>query len=195
MRRCRLRRLIRSVCVSGLSLRSIASGLDHAPSRVAARSPQMVVCAATGHGSDRAAWRRATRPKPCKLAANPVLRAIVEEKLATLVAAADRGSSASPTPTSRRCRCRTRASTAPVVQSRGALNKELTRLSAHRAGHPPPEGCSASRPSWRPAEHPAHLRTAGRGRGPGGARALGGRPRLRQGDEPVATLVERRPAT
>ena len=32
--------------------------------------------------ADLAAWSRATRPKPCKLAGNPVLRAIVEEKLA-----------------------------------------------------------------------------------------------------------------
>jgi len=31
--------------------------------------------------SDKAAWKRATRPKACKLATNPVLRAIVEEKL------------------------------------------------------------------------------------------------------------------
>jgi IS30 family transposase len=32
--------------------------------------------------ADVAAWSRATRPKTCKLAGNPVLRAIVEEKLA-----------------------------------------------------------------------------------------------------------------
>ncbi|QWZ10063.1 IS30 family transposase [Nocardioides panacis] len=32
--------------------------------------------------ADLAAWSRATRPKPCKLADNPTLRAIVEEKLA-----------------------------------------------------------------------------------------------------------------
>jgi IS30 family transposase len=33
------------------------------------------------HHADKAAWRRARRPKPSKLAQNPVLRGIVEEKL------------------------------------------------------------------------------------------------------------------
>ena len=33
------------------------------------------------HHADRTAWRRARRPKPSKLAENPVLRAVVEEKL------------------------------------------------------------------------------------------------------------------
>jgi IS30 family transposase len=32
--------------------------------------------------ADAAAWSRATRPKQCKLAGNPVLRAIVEDELA-----------------------------------------------------------------------------------------------------------------
>ena len=67
---------------AGLSLRAIAAQLGRAPSTVSRE------VAANGgrrryraHGSDRQAWSRATRPKACKLATNPALRAIVEEKL------------------------------------------------------------------------------------------------------------------
>lgn len=67
---------------AGLSLRAIAAQLGRAPSTVSRE------VAANGgrrryraHGSNRQAWSRATRPKACKLATNPALRAIVEEKL------------------------------------------------------------------------------------------------------------------
>jgi IS30 family transposase len=66
----------------GMTMRAIAAQLGRAPSTVSRE------VAANGgrrryraHLSDRTAWSRATRPKSCKLAANPVLRAIVEEKL------------------------------------------------------------------------------------------------------------------
>ncbi|MFC5983524.1 IS30 family transposase [Knoellia sp. GCM10027209] len=67
---------------AGLSLRAIAAQLGRAPSTVSRE------VAANGgrrryraHGSGRQAWSRASRPKACKLATNPALRAIVEEKL------------------------------------------------------------------------------------------------------------------
>jgi IS30 family transposase len=67
---------------AGKTLRAIAAVLGRAPSTVSRE-------VATNGGrrgyravrSDKAAWRRAERPKACKLATNPALRAIVEEKL------------------------------------------------------------------------------------------------------------------
>jgi len=67
---------------AGLSYRVIAAGLGRDPStvsrEVAANSGRRQYRAAR---ADRQAWTRATRPKVCKLAANLVLRDIVEEKL------------------------------------------------------------------------------------------------------------------
>jgi len=67
---------------AGLSLRAIAGQLGRAPSTITRE------VAANGGRSryrasraDQMAWSRATRPKPCKLATRPALRAIVEEKL------------------------------------------------------------------------------------------------------------------
>lgn len=67
---------------AGRGLRAIARTLGRAPSTISRE-----VAANGGRRgyralrSDQAAWRRAERPKPCKLATNPALRAIVEEKL------------------------------------------------------------------------------------------------------------------
>jgi len=67
---------------AGLSLRAIAIGLGRSPSTVsreiAANGGLRRYRAAP---ADRQAWARATRPKACKLAENPLLRGIVEEKL------------------------------------------------------------------------------------------------------------------
>jgi len=67
---------------AGLSYRAIAAGLGRDPStvsrEVAANRGRRQYRAAR---ADRQAWTRATRPKVCKLAANLVLRDIVEEKL------------------------------------------------------------------------------------------------------------------
>ena len=67
---------------AGLSYRAIAADLGRDPStvsrEVAANSGRRQYRAAR---ADRQAWTRATRPKVCKLAANLVLRDIVEEKL------------------------------------------------------------------------------------------------------------------
>ena len=68
---------------AGRSIRAIALALGRAPSTISrevnANGGRRRYRAAR---ADLAAWSRATRPKPCKLAGNPVLRAIVEEKLA-----------------------------------------------------------------------------------------------------------------
>jgi len=67
---------------AGLSLRAIAAQLGRAPSTI---SREVAVNGGRrryrAHLSDHQAWSRATRPKACKLAANPAVRAIVEEKL------------------------------------------------------------------------------------------------------------------
>ena len=67
---------------AGLSLRAIAAQLGRAPSTI---SREVAVnggrAGYRAHNSDRQAWSRATRPKACKLAANPALRDIVEDKL------------------------------------------------------------------------------------------------------------------
>lgn len=66
---------------AGRSLRAIAAGMGRAPSTISRE-----VAGNGGRGyratrSDRLAWERATRPKPCKLAANVALAGIVEAKL------------------------------------------------------------------------------------------------------------------
>jgi IS30 family transposase len=67
---------------AGRSIRAIAAALG--------RSPSTVSREVNGNGgprryraarADLQAWARAARPKACKLASNPVLRAIVEDKL------------------------------------------------------------------------------------------------------------------
>jgi IS30 family transposase len=67
---------------AGMSLRAIAAQLGRAASTV---SREVTINGGRrqyrAHHSDRRAWSRATRPKACKLATNPVLRAIVEDKL------------------------------------------------------------------------------------------------------------------
>ena len=67
---------------AGLSLRAIAAGLGRAPSTISRE-----VAAHGGRGryragrADQEAWARARRRKVCKLAADPVLRAIVGDQL------------------------------------------------------------------------------------------------------------------
>ena len=67
---------------AGMSLRAIAAQVGRAPSTISRE-------VATNGGphryragrAEQMAWARATRPKACRLAGNPVLRAIVEDKL------------------------------------------------------------------------------------------------------------------
>ena len=67
---------------AGKSLRAIAVGLGRSPStisrEVASNGGRQRYRAAS---ADQHAWSRATRPKPCKLATNPVLAGIVAAKL------------------------------------------------------------------------------------------------------------------
>ncbi len=67
---------------AGDSLRMMAARLGRAPSTISrelARNGGRSSYRA--HRADRTAWRRARRPKPSKLAENPELRGLVEEKL------------------------------------------------------------------------------------------------------------------
>ena len=68
---------------AGVSLRGIAAGLGRPASTV---SREVTRNGGRGryraHRADRAALVRARRPKACKLAANPALRLVVEDKLA-----------------------------------------------------------------------------------------------------------------
>ncbi len=67
---------------AGDSLRMVGARLGRAPSTISrelARNGGRHRYRA--HRADRTAWRRTRRPKPSKLAENPVLRAVVEEKL------------------------------------------------------------------------------------------------------------------
>jgi len=68
--------------VAGLSLRTIASQLERAPSTISRevqRNGGLVSYRA--NEADHATWDRAHRPKPCKLAVTPPLRRVVVQKL------------------------------------------------------------------------------------------------------------------
>jgi len=68
--------------VSELSLRAIAVQLGRSPSTISreiSRNGDLKCYRASQ--ADQAAWDRAHRPKPCKLAGNPMLRQIVARKL------------------------------------------------------------------------------------------------------------------
>jgi IS30 family transposase len=70
--------------VEGLSIRSIADRLGRAPSTISreiTRNGGRVAYRATQ--ADQEAWRRAHRPKPCKLVEHPGLARIVTAKLQT----------------------------------------------------------------------------------------------------------------
>jgi len=68
--------------VSDLSLRTIASQLGRSPSTISREINRNggLKCYRASQ-ADQAAWDRAHRPKPCKLAGNPMLRQIVARKL------------------------------------------------------------------------------------------------------------------
>jgi IS30 family transposase len=115
---------------AGHSLRRIAAGLGRAPStisrEVAANGDARRYRAAR---ADRQAWSRAGRPKPCKLATRPVLRAMVEEKLQRRWSPQQIAGwlkLAFPTSPEMQVSHETIYRTL-FVQSRGALRRELTR--------------------------------------------------------------------
>lgn len=115
---------------AGCSLRRIAAGLGRAPSTVSRE------VAASGGArryraarADRQAWSRAGRPKPCKLAARPVLRDMVEDKLHRRWSPQQIAGwlkLAFPTSPQMQVSHETIYRTL-FVQSRGALRRELTR--------------------------------------------------------------------
>ena len=172
---------------AGESIRAIAVGLGPAPSTISrevARNGGPRRYRATW--ADQAAWARATRPKPCKLAGSPVLRAIVEEKLQRRWSPQQIAGWLQLTfPHSPEMQVSHEAIYRTLyVQSRGALRKELTRhLRTGRVIRRPqgvrlPDG-RGGRPNT------LHISPApSRGRGPRGPWPLGGRPGLRQGHEP-----------
>ena len=68
--------------VGGLSLRTIARQLDRAPSTISREiNRNGGLKRYRANQADKAAWDRAHRPKPCKLARNLPLRRIIASKL------------------------------------------------------------------------------------------------------------------
>ena len=179
---------------AGASLRLIARRLGRAPSTVSREVAR--------HGgrrryralrADERAWRRARRPKPCKLAREPRLRALVAAKL---------GEQWSPEQISGWL-ARTYAgeqalqvSTETIyrslfVQTRGVLAKELTAQLRTRRTMRRSKQASRKGGQRRHQGRAAHQRAPARGRGPRRARPLGGRPAGRLTNTHIATLVER----
>ena len=67
---------------AGVSLRMVAARLGRAPSTITRELARNGARSGyRAHRADRAALRRGRRPKPSKLAENPELRGVVEEKL------------------------------------------------------------------------------------------------------------------
>jgi IS30 family transposase len=179
---------------AGQSIRAIAVRLARAPSTI---SREVVANGGRQHyragHADRRAWTRATRPKVCKLAANLVLRDIVEDKLTRRwspqqiagwlkVAYAENPEMQ----VSHESIYRTL-----FVQSRGALRKELTRyLRTGRVVRRPkgvrlPDGRGGRPDTLHVSERPAEAND----------RAVPGHWEgdlvFGKGMSPIATLVER----
>jgi IS30 family transposase len=76
--------------VVGLSLRAIARQLDRAPSTISREiNRNSGLKRYRAIQADKAAWNRAHRPKPCKLAGNLQLSRIIASNPVPLVARAD----------------------------------------------------------------------------------------------------------
>ncbi len=115
---------------AGESIRAIAVTLGRAPSTVSREvNANGGRCRYRAARADQSAWARAARPKPCKLAGNPVLRAIVEEKLARRWSPEQIAGWLKKTyPKSPEMQVSHESIYRTLyVQSRGALRKELTR--------------------------------------------------------------------
>ena len=160
----------------GVSLRSIAAragpvAVDGVPGGGSQRWPASV---SGGAGEDRA-WVRARRPKPAKLAVHASCAAVVEEKLEQRWSPQQiAGWLREEFPG----RPEMQVSHETIylslfVQSRGSAAQGAARLPASRARHPPPARLLHLQRSGPAARRGAHQRAARRGRGPGGARALG----------------------
>jgi IS30 family transposase len=115
---------------AGRSIRAIAAALGRAPSTISREinangGPRRYRAAR----ADQRAWARAARPKACKLAENPALRAIVEEKLRNRWSPQQIDGWLKLTyPNSPEMQVSHESIYRTLyVQSRGALRKELTR--------------------------------------------------------------------
>jgi transposase, IS30 family len=140
--------------VAGLSLRQIARGLGRSPSTVSrevARNGGRRAYRACR--ADRAALRRARRPRACKLVACPRLRSVVEAKLEVRWSPEQiSGWLVREFPDDPEMRVSHETIYQSLfVQSRGALRKELARY------------LRTQRSSRRPAAYPKHVRN-GQGR-------------------------------
>lgn len=179
---------------AGLSIRAIAVALGRSPSTVSREVPRNGgVRRYRAAWADQAAWTRATRPKPCKLAANPALRAIVEEKLQRRWSPQQIAGWLQLTyPKSPEMQVSHESIYRTLyVQSRGALNKELTRyLRTGRVIRRPkgvrlPDGRGGRPNTLHISERPAEVED----------RAVPGHWEgdlvFGKGMSPVATLVER----
>jgi IS30 family transposase len=179
---------------AGESIRGISARIGRAPSTVSRE--------VAGNGgrrgyramrADRQAWSRASRPKPCKLARHPALRAIVEEKLTRRWSPEQVAGWLKRTYPNRPEMQVSHESIYRTLyaQSRGALNKELTRyLRTGRVLRRPkgiraPDGRGSRLNTLNISERPAEVAD----------RAVPGHWEgdlvFGKGMSPVATLVER----
>jgi IS30 family transposase len=179
---------------AGWSLRVIAAQLGRAPSTISRE-----VTANGGRRryravrADVAAWSRAARPKLCKLAVQPQLRAVVESKLTARWSPQQIAGWLAVTHANQP---ELRVSHETIyrtlfVQSRGALRKELTRylrtgrVIRRPTGAPLPDGRGGRRNTVNISERPAEVAD----------RAVPGHWEgdlvFGKGMSPVATLVER----
>ena len=179
---------------AGQTIRAIAVALGRSPSTISREvSRNGGVRRYRAARADQKAWARATRPKACKLAANPALRAIVEEKLQRRWSPQQIAGWLQLTyPKSPEMQVSHESIYRTLyVQSRGALNKELTRyLRTGRVIRRPkgvrlPDGRGGRPNTLHISERPAEVED----------RAVPGHWEgdlvFGKGMSPVATLVER----
>jgi IS30 family transposase len=161
---------------AGLAVRAIAVGLGRSASTV---SREVLANGGRGHyraaRADAAAWRRAMRPKPMKLAARVALTDLVADKLRldwSPQQIAGWLKAEYPNDSEMQVSHET-IYRSLFVQTRGGLRRELTtHLRTKRATRRPAGKRQADGPR-KPAQHSAHLAATGRGRRSCGAGALG----------------------
>ena len=162
---------------AGASVRAIAADLRRSPSTISreVRRNQEIGGGYRPSSAHAMAYHRASRPKPAKLAMNMALRTKVEQDLEKKYSPeqiAGRLQLEFPDDPEMRVSPETIYQSL-YVQSRGALRRDLSGVSAHWPS------AAATEPQGRPAQEPhpqhdQHRRAAAGGRGPGGAGQLGG---------------------
>ena len=161
---------------AGVSVRAIAAQLGRSPSTISRElrrnaEPGGGYRASSAHAM---AYHRASRPKPAKLAVNLALRGRSSRicRRGTHRSRSPAGCAWS-SPTTRRCGCHRDHLPVDLRAVARRVAPRAGGVSAHRAGAAAtePQGRAAQEPH---PEHDQHRRAAGRGRGPRGARELGG---------------------